>query len=59
MSIFQPDNAGAEAGDERVYTPAELRALENPPEGWTECGCCGCYHPAGYTDDCRNDAMRW
>lgn len=25
---------------------------------WKECGCCGGEHPAGYTGDCRNDAMR-
>ena len=33
---------------------------ENPPEGWEECGCCGCWHPGdGKAYECRDDANRW
>ena len=32
---------------------------ENPPDDWEECGQCECYHPAGYTKDCRSDINRW
>lgn len=32
---------------------------ENPPDDWEECGQCECYHPAGYTGDCRSDINRW
>ena len=32
---------------------------ENPPEGWEECGQCDCWHPPGYTGDCRDDSNRW
>ena len=24
-----------------------------------ECGQCGCYHPQGYTGDCRDDSQRY
>jgi hypothetical protein len=27
-------------------------------EEWTECGCCGCYHPAEFAGDCRDDVNR-
>ncbi len=36
-------------------------------EDWIDCGCCGCWHPAGplplkaenlHTADCRNDEQR-
>jgi hypothetical protein len=32
---------------------------ENPPDDWEECGQCECYHPAGFTGDCRDDINRW
>lgn len=33
---------------------------DNPPEGWEECGCCGCWHPGdGKAYECRDDAHRW
>jgi hypothetical protein len=32
---------------------------DNPPDDWEECGQCECYHPAGYTGDCRSDINRW
>ena len=32
---------------------------DHPPEGWEECDCCGCYHPADYAGDCRDDERRW
>jgi len=33
---------------------------ENPPEGWEECGSCGCWHPGdGKAYECRDDANRW
>ena len=39
---------------------AEEDVNENPPEGWEECGCCGCWHPGdGKAYECRDDANRW
>lgn len=31
----------------------------NPPDDWEQCDCCECYHPPGYTGDCRGDINRW
>ena len=47
-----PDNA------QTLNTPEGLN--ENPPEGWEECRCCGCWHPGdGKAYECRDDAHRW
>ena len=52
MSFYAPE-------PDRQARIRQLRALENPPADWEDCGCCGGTHPAGYTGDCRDDANRW
>lgn len=34
-------------------------ALDDRPFVFYECGCCGCYHPAAFIGDCRDDANRY
>ena len=29
------------------------------PPRFYECGCCGCWHPANWDGDCRDDANRF
>jgi len=47
-------------GFKRWTVEAHSDENENPPEGWEECGSCGCWHPGdGKAYECRDDANRW
>lgn len=38
---------------------ARKHDVENPPNGWEECGSCSSWHPPRFKGDCRDDANRW